>query len=65
MAAMPDCQVKPFGLAEFGRMLIALEEGELSALMAARKKCGTLMPMQRVNIYASLHITSQAAIVGD
>jgi adenosylhomocysteinase len=58
-----DYVIKDIGLAEFGRMEIAIAETEMPGLMALRKEFGASKPLKGARITGSLHMTIQTAVL--
>src|SRR5438067_5809611 len=55
--------VKDIGLAEWGRIEIAIAETEMPGLMATRAEFGPKQPLKGARIAGSLHMTIQTAVL--
>jgi adenosylhomocysteinase len=58
-----EYKVKDIGLADFGRLEIAIAEKEMPGLMATRAKYGPEKPLAGARISGSLHMTIQTAVL--
>lgn len=61
--AAADYAIKDIGLADFGRMEIAIAETEMPGLMASREEFGASKPLKGARIAGSLHMTIQTAVL--
>ncbi|HLS19734.1 MAG TPA: adenosylhomocysteinase, partial [Paracoccaceae bacterium] len=61
--AAADYAIKDIGLADFGRMEIAIAETEMPGLMASREEYGASKPLKGARIAGSLHMTIQTAVL--
>ena len=60
---MTDHLVKDLGLADYGRIEIAIAETEMPGLMACRAEFGEAKPLKGARITGSLHMTIQTAVL--
>ncbi len=63
MPQTADFLVKDLGLADWGRMEIAMAEDEMPGLTALRREYGTAQPLKGTRIAGCLHMTIQTAVL--
>ena len=63
MASSGDFKVKDMALAQTGRRMIAIAEGEMPGLMSLREEFGKSKPLKGARIAGCLHMTTETAVL--